>query len=156
MDQEDYVAARRYQEEAVAISRELGHKGNLIFALAMSGARAVVEGDFQQAREIYLENLPLIKQMNHLFIFPMSLEGIASMCALQGQPLEAAGLWGAAEATRRALNLPMPMPGRVRYERRRSTARIEAGEERFDEAWKEGMAMSGVEAINYALGLLDY
>jgi hypothetical protein len=68
-----------------------------------------------------------------------------------GLPLEAAKLWGRAAAIRDEMDLPLPIPSRVRYEASVKAARSQTDPALFDIAWSEGRTMPVEEAIKFAL-----
>jgi DNA-binding CsgD family transcriptional regulator len=82
------------------------------------------------------------------------LMGSAVLASLGGETARAARLWGAAEATREAVGLSLPIwehtPTDFGVEL--DAARSRLGEEAFAAAWSEGRAMSAEEAVEYALG----
>lgn len=155
IDQGDYEAARGYQAEALTICRSQAHKTSLTFILVQSGTRALEQGEYGEALQIYLEMLPLVRQINQRFVLPMCLEGLAGLCAEVARPLEAARLWGAAEALRDTLKLPMPAPGHGRYVARVEAAGQRAGYSSFRAAWDEGRSLTGDAAAAYGLALLE-
>src|SRR5207247_1410305 len=59
----------------------------------------------------------------------------------------AARLWGAAEALREAVNIPLPPVERVDYERSVAAARASLGEKAFAAAWTEGHFMLPEQAL---------
>ena len=152
MDEEDYGSARRYLEETITISRELGNKNDLAYALAFMWKCAVEEKEYGQAWALRAECLPLVYQLDYKPVLTGCFETEASMRESMGKPLEAARLWGAAEALREALNFPLPLPARLRYDRYVASARAQTRPADFKRDWAEGRAMSAEAAIRYALG----
>ena len=80
------------------------------------------------------------------------LEGLAGVAGFQGEPVRAAGLWGAAEGLRGAIGASLPDIDRRMYERYRCAVRARVGGDAWTAAWEEGRAMTPERAIGYALG----
>lgn len=152
MDLEDYAGARRYLEETIAIARELGNKNDLAYGLAFMWKCAVEVKDYAQAQVLKAECLPLVHQLDYKPVLTGCFENEAAMRETLGKPLEAARLWGATEALREAINFPLPLPARVRYDRYVASARAQSRQAEFDKAWAEGRAMSVEATSRYALG----
>jgi uncharacterized membrane-anchored protein len=149
--QGDYSTARNYQEECMAMCRQLGDTNNLAHVLVSTGVRAVEEGDYNEARRLFMESLPLLRQLGYRRLMARCFEGIATMYAGSGRPSEAARLWGAAAAIREAVQLPLPVHARARHEERVSTARSQADPAVFEAAWAEGREMTLEQALDHAL-----
>ena len=81
----------------------------------------------------------------------MCLEGFAAIAAAQQEWERAARLWGAAEALRDAINVPLPPHLRPEYEHRLNVAHMHLDERMFGKAWEQGQAMSEMQAVAYAL-----
>lgn len=154
MDIEDYTAARRYLEEALNLCRELDQKQSLAFSLSFMGQIAVHEADFERAAQIYSEALALAHDLGYKMVLANCFEWVASMQEELGRPLEAARLWGTAAALRESMNLPIPLPGRPRYERHVASARTQAGPSVFEAVWAEGRTATVSETVKYAQGVL--
>ena len=152
MDLDDYAAARLYLEETIALARELGNRNDLAYGLAFMWKCAVEVKDYTQAQVLKAECLPLVHQLDYKPVLTGCFETEASMRETLGKPLEAARLWGATEALREAINFPLPLPARVRYDRYVASARARSGQAEFDRAWAEGRTMSVEATIKYALG----
>src|SRR5437762_8427606 len=58
-------------------------------------------------------------------------EALATVTAEQGEPVQAAHLWGAAEALREAIGTPIPPAYRPGYKQAVAAARSQLGEEDF-------------------------
>lgn len=81
------------------------------------------------------------------------MEGLAEVALTHGQPARAARLWGAAEAQRESIGLPLSSFDRSHpdYESMVATARGRLDEAAWKTAWSEGRQMTPEEAIEYAL-----
>src|SRR5262249_45816271 len=148
--QGDYEAARSLYDESLAISRELGNKVSIAISLNNLGKIAREQGDPRAARALHRESLLIRRELGDSGGFPWSLEAFAHLAA-PVDPERAARLWGAAEALRQALGVPLPPNERTGYERHRAATQAALGEEAFASAWAAGRQMSLEEALSYAL-----
>src|SRR5205814_213515 len=96
------------------------------------------------------ESLKLWREQQHKVGMLRSLEIIALNASAQGSLQRMARLFGAAEALREAMHLPLPPVDRGDYQSI-PTARESLGEAVFAAAWAEGRAMALKEAVEYAL-----
>ena len=144
LQQGDAVKARSLVEESMMLSRELGERG-ITWALITLGKVAERLGDYPAAYASYEESLAGVGDDN--LYTPFSLEGLAGVVAVQGDPAWAAQLWGAAEALRRARGTPIPPVYRADYQRAVAATRVRLGEQAFDDAMAEGRAMTAEQAL---------
>lgn len=79
------------------------------------------------------------------------LEMAAGIAALCGRGNDAARLVGAAQAIRDAMGCARVPAQEIDNEEIFRIARSELGDEGFEPAWKEGLAMSTTEAVAFAL-----
>jgi hypothetical protein len=79
------------------------------------------------------------------------MESLASTAMRGEQPERAARLFGAAEALRDKIGIPMTAQERVEYDR--TIAELRAGMEPplFESAWAEGRGMSMDQAVRFAV-----
>lgn len=82
----------------------------------------------------------------------LCLKGLAGIAATQRQSVRAAWFFGASEALREVIGIPLRPVERAPYEREVSVARAQLAEQVFAAAWAEGRAMTMEQAIAYALG----
>ena len=75
------------------------------------------------------------------------LVGLGEVVAAQRQLAWAAQLWGAADALRDSLGIPVPPIERADYERSVSAARVHLGERAFATAWAQGRSMAPEQAL---------
>jgi hypothetical protein len=74
-----------------------------------------------------------------------NLEGLAAVAAILGRSERAARLYGAADALRRQIGVPVSTPDRPFYERHFEAARLQIPPETWGKRWAEGEQL-GVEA----------
>jgi len=96
---------------------------------------------YAAARIHYQESLILAGEVGKDIIVS-SLEGLASIIAVQGPPAWAARLWGSAEMLRETMGTPIPPIERPSYEQSVDGARAQLGEQLFATAWVEGRTMT--------------
>src|SRR5207248_6531560 len=73
--------------------------------------------------------------------------GVGEVVAAQHKLAWAAQLWGAADALRDTLGVPIPPVERADYERSLSATRVHLGERAFAAAWSQGRAMTPQQAL---------
>jgi hypothetical protein len=110
-------------------------------------------GDYQRALALFQESLVLRKMLGGREGVARSLAELASVALAQARPERAARLFGAAEAMREMVNVPLPPADRVDYDRQLAVLRIDLDETTFAAAWAEGRAMTLEQAIEYALAV---
>ncbi len=146
--QGDPAAARLWLEKSIKLYRETGHQKDLADSLALLARVFLALGDHAQTRALYEESLALAKPLNYSWLIASCMEGRAAMHADLEQFAWATQLWGAAEALRETIKMPMAPFERADYERRVAAARARLGEEIFSAIWREGRAMTPEQAMS--------
>ncbi len=141
-------------EESLALSRELQDARGIVVSLTGLGMTALRQRDHERAAALFEENMGLLREQGDRVGIAYSLIGLAAVAASRRQPARAARLWGAAEALREAVGIPLSPFDRAHYEyeRRISEARSTLDGEAWSAAWAEGRNTSPEQAIEYALG----
>ena len=147
LGQGDLVTARSLAEKSVALYKEMGHRHGSAESLPALGKVLVAEGDYAAARTKYEESLVISRELGEKWIIAACLLGLGEVVAAQQKLAWAAQLWGAAEAIRDALGIPIPPIERVDYERSVSSARVHLGEKAFTAAWGQGRSMTPKQAL---------
>jgi DNA-binding CsgD family transcriptional regulator len=144
-------ALARY-EEALTIFRGIGHPRGI--ARSLHGVAYVTYKlrDLPRALTSTQEVLLLDWERRWPVLFAY-LEDIADIAGRIGQPETAARLYGAADAQRQQLGLPIDPPFRAEYERDVAVARRALGEAAFAAAWAAGRALSDEQAVAEALAV---
>ncbi|GAC1637258.1 MAG: hypothetical protein NVS4B9_30390 [Ktedonobacteraceae bacterium] len=138
--------ARSFIEESLAFSRAKEYQAGIAGSLAVFGQITAAQGDYAEARALYEESLTLTREIGFRRIIPSTLEGLAAVCATQGESVRATRLWGAAEALRAAIGMPLSPIENAVYKRAVAAARIQLDRQIFTTIWAEGRTMS-LEAI---------
>jgi predicted ATPase/DNA-binding SARP family transcriptional activator len=146
----DRRRAQALLEESLALSREVGYKEGVAWSLNQLGVLAHREGDHGQATDLLRESLEIHQNLGDRWRTASVLEAMAEALCARGRPEPAARLFGAAEAVREAISVPVPLCERADREESISAARDELGEAAFEEASSEGRVMSPEQAVEYA------
>ncbi len=85
------------------------------------------EGHYQQAKAMYKESIVEWKRIGHRAAIAHQLECFASIAKVEEQGQRAACLFGAAEALREKIDIPMTAMERVEYDRRNCGPESEYG-----------------------------
>ncbi|HKH37156.1 MAG TPA: LuxR C-terminal-related transcriptional regulator, partial [Rubrobacter sp.] len=151
--QGDPARATLLIEEAVELARERrrGFMGLLSRPLDNLGWAALLGGELGRARAQFGENLTLSKKRGDRGTLLMSLEGLACVAGAEGYALQAARLFGAAEALMEVIDYRLVPQERAVLEPYRARVRSRLGETAWEEAVAEGGAMGLDHAIGYAL-----
>src|SRR5260370_27538455 len=148
LSQGDVATARSFIEESLAFSKAKGYRAGIIGSLAVFGQVTAAQGDYAQARAFYEESLTLAREMGFKRLIPANLEGLAAVFAAQGEePMRATRLWGAAEALREAMGMPLPPIEKPGYKRSVAAARIQLGGQIFTAICAEGRTMIPEEVL---------
>jgi predicted ATPase/DNA-binding NarL/FixJ family response regulator len=151
--QRDPARATLLIEEAVELARERrrGFMGLLSRPLDNLGWAALLGGELGRARAQFGENLTLSKKRGDRGTLLMSLEGLACVAGAEGYALQAAKLFGAAEALMEVIDYRLVPQERAVLDPYRARVRSQLGEAAWEEAVAEGGAMGLDHAIGYAL-----
>ncbi|MFL5656303.1 MAG: LuxR C-terminal-related transcriptional regulator [Ktedonobacteraceae bacterium] len=133
----NYDQARRLFEESASIQRRVGDKWALAYSLEGLARAAFFQGEDTESLQLLDDTRAMAS----------CLEGWAGMVVRQGEVGWAAQLWGAAEALRESVAVPIPQVERTNYENAIATARTHLGEQAFVTAWAQGRMMTPEQAI---------
>jgi DNA-binding CsgD family transcriptional regulator len=115
------------------------------------GRAALLQGEHERARISYRESLTLCKELGDKMIASESLDGLACICAAEGEAERAAILFGAGEALFEAVGGQHEPGEAAMREPYLAMARSRLDEIAWQAAWEEGRGMSMERAIEYAL-----
>ena len=147
----DSTAARAILEESLTIRRTLGDKAAISNALQSLGRIALQLQDYARADALMKESLDLVYALGRKREIAYALSGLAHLAAAREEHERASRLWGADEALRVAIAVPLQANVQEEYDRSVAEARAHIGEEAFASAWEQGRAMTLEEAVHYAL-----
>jgi hypothetical protein len=143
----DTSSARMQIEKSILLYRKIGQRRVLAESLAILARIVLAQGERTAARVLYDESREMAGELNHRWLIATCLEGRAALAVEEGQLPWAAQLWGAADALRESIRVPIPLSERADYERSLATARTRLGERDFAAAWEAGRAMTPEQAI---------
>jgi DNA-binding CsgD family transcriptional regulator len=149
----DPARATALIEEAVDLARERrrGFMGLLSRPLDNLGWAALLGGELGRAKAQFAENLMLCKERGDTGTLLMSLEGLACVAGAKGDGLQAARLFGAAEALMEKIDYRLVPQERAVLEPYRASVRSQLGEAAWEQAVAEGGALGLDQATAYAL-----
>jgi hypothetical protein len=147
----DYVEARRRFAACDPLFREMRdmHRVNMIRSELAHIER--YEGQHEQAKAAYKETIVEWKRIGHRAAIAHQLECFGSVAKVEEQGQRAARLFGAAEALREKIDIPMTAMEHMEYEREISDLKAGMDEKVFTSAWAEGRALTMDQAIDFAL-----
>ncbi len=146
LEQGELEGARRLLEDSLTSGKQVDMDS---VEQARGLARlSALQGDTVEARRLYQESLKLLFESKEFKeLIAASLEGLAALEIEQGTPYRAAQLYGAAEALREAIGVPVYPVYRDSYERAVTQTRAMLGEQDFRAAWAEGRLMTPEQAL---------
>ncbi len=147
LGQRDLTTARQLSEKSVMLYREMGHRHGTAESLAVLGKVLAAEGDYAAAHMRYEESLVISEELGEKWVIAACLLGLGEIIAAQQKLAWAAQLWGAAEAIRVAIGIPIPPIELADYERSVSAAHVHLGEKAFAAAWAQGRSMTPEQAL---------
>ena len=110
-----------------------------------------IQGQYEQAESAYRETILEWQRLGHRAAVAHQLECFALLASLRKQSGKATRLFGAAEALREGINIPMTGFERLEYERQVAELRAGMEDTAFELAWAEGHRLTMEAAIQAAL-----
>jgi hypothetical protein len=147
----DAAGAAPLYQESRDVYRRIGDRMGEVHALLGIGLCAVARGDPDAAPATLLDCLRRQRELRDGLWLPFTLEGLAGVAAARDRPRRALTLAGAAEACRAAVGHRLWPIFQAQAERWLAPARAALPPEEQDRAWRQGLAMSVEQAIDYAL-----
>jgi DNA-binding SARP family transcriptional activator len=153
----DLDSAASQLEVALALARELGDLRNTAMSLFILGNVEIVRGDFDRGVMLLEEGAGISRGLGDLLGTAYYIWVFGKVNALRRNPIQAARLWGAAEALRERMGMSfshfdLAASG---YEQDLATVRSALDEASFEAAWAEGRAMYPDQALEYAVGEVE-
>jgi ATP/maltotriose-dependent transcriptional regulator MalT len=148
----DYEQARTLGMEAISVSQEMDDEWTVARNFVWLGIVTAYKGDdHEEAAGFLEEGFELIREVGDWEWVAYALDSFAVLAGAKGQGERAARLWGAAEALRKSIGAALHATDRPDYDRSVAAVRSQLGEETWEAAFAQGMAMSAEEAAEYAL-----
>ena len=117
------------------------------------GILAIEQGDLVRSENLLFEALRAFRRLGDDDAATECLESLAGAAGARGEGVRAATLFGAAEAAREELGVPIRPVDRERYEQFVASSRRGKGETAWASAWSRGRALSLQQATDQALSL---
>jgi len=147
LHQGDLQLAESCAQESLTLYRELGRKSGAALALALLGEIRRRQGDFPQARAACTEGVLLARGGGSRYSMNSNLISLAMVAADEGQPEQAARLFGSAEPWWTSQVYFFDPFERADYERAVERVREQLGEKAFATAWAEGRTMTPEQVL---------
>jgi predicted ATPase/class 3 adenylate cyclase/DNA-binding CsgD family transcriptional regulator len=141
----DPLAARRCADDVIATATGAW----LAWALTTRARTAIAQGEPDQADRDAHDALAIATDLEAYQLVPDLLDCLGTLAVDGGSHREAARLFGAAHAIRRRMEAVRYKVWDAGYEVQAAAVRDALGDEDFEAAWTEGVALSTEEAIAY-------
>jgi tetratricopeptide (TPR) repeat protein len=133
--------------ESLLLYREVENRRGIARVLGQQGLVAYSWRDYAQAAALCRESIPLHRAVGETWEIGRYLWVLGAAMLEQGQPEQAARLFGATATVRERLGTRLPPVFRAIHDPAVAAARDTLGEQSFAAAWAEGQALSVDEAI---------
>lgn len=150
----DLDGAEASMSEALVLAREIGDNVSTYFALYNLAQVALSREDFDRAGPLLAEGLALAGEVQDQTNLAYYLEGWAIVLGHRGESERSARLIGASLHLREEAAVAeynYLTPSRPLYERTVNAVKSKLGPDRFEDAQREGRAMTLRQAVAYAL-----
>ena len=145
------VEARALLEDSLTLFREVEDRLGSAWALCYLGGLDGMRWATAPTRGHGLRKaLTLFQELGDAEGLVAGLSAFAALSVLS-EPSKAACLWGASESLRKRTGLPPAQDARAEYDPQISQARSAVGDDAFTLAWAQGCALTGEQAVAYAL-----
>lgn len=143
----DLARAAELLPTALQMQRAMNATMSIGWTLQYLGMLAFQQADYGRAGQYFVESLEAAPQGGAQFVVPLSLEGIAGVLSMRGQPQRAAQLLGAAETLRTELELHRAPIEYTFYHPILASVQTQLDEEARQAAWHSGSQLSATQAI---------
>ncbi len=143
-----------YDQAILALERSmalLGQDSETHHPTLILGEVERVRGNFEGAANYYRQSLVKLKETGVPLFVPSRLEALAKVALAQGNPEQAARLFGAAQAAREKMGTPIPPIDLPDYERHLAWLVKVMDEKCYSSAWEAGRVMTLQEAEDLAM-----
>ncbi len=143
----EFSQATALCEESFAQARALGHRRLMGAALFDLGVIAERQADYPCAAQRFRDALTLFDQFGDARRSVGCIERLARVQSAQDRALEAARLFGAAEALRERIGFPIAPSSAAEYAQAVAAVRAQCGDAEFARAWVEGRAWTVAQLL---------
>ena len=126
-----YPQAITMGEEVSQLLRRAGNYAYLLYTLFTLAQANILQGKLEPARTVCQEALDLSQKLNQSFGLAASLGLIAGIAGLQGEPIQAARLFGASHALQKRAQAPFSPSSHMLQERMVFPVRSALGKDQF-------------------------
>ena len=151
LDENDLTRAESLTEETLKLHRDLGDAGALASSLTRMASVKTASGELTEALGYIQEAMTLLKEEGNRLVVTTALEAFGKLEFQLDAADRAARLYGAAQALRERLSLPLRLNQIQAHEKIVAELRASLGMAKFEAAWAEGRAMNSEAAIAFAL-----
>ncbi len=151
LERGDYDTAKPLYEQSLQMMKELGSKSDIANSFSILGSIELKQANHPVADAMIKESLALRAELSDRVGIADSLGRLAHLATEQGEMARAARLFGAAEALRQFVGVPLEPIESADYEYYEAAARANISESAFTKAWLEGQAFSLEQAVEYGL-----
>jgi predicted ATPase/transcriptional regulator with XRE-family HTH domain len=138
-----YAEAVAMLEEGLALDRQRNPQSRGgPWSFRNLGLAWQMQGEYEKAAEYYRRSLHFRQEREEWGGMAWALEGLGEVETLQGDPVQAARLWGMAAALRRRAGSVMSPSDRLRNDAIVAKVCAQLGSAAFKTAWAEGEAMA--------------
>jgi predicted ATPase len=138
LDRGDYPRARTLLDESLQLCRALDNRYGTSFVLNNLSMLALNEGTYDSVPALLRESLDLARELGSREKVACALTGLASLAAVTAAPFSAARLFGAAEALRARIGVPMSPAEQSAHDRHLDRARADVLPSEWEAAMVEG------------------
>jgi predicted ATPase/class 3 adenylate cyclase len=146
----DFAEARKQFTAMEPLFRDLGDLHRINMARSELAHIERYEGHYQQAEAMYRETIGEWQRIGHRAAVAHQLECLAAIAQHREDGERAARLYGAAEALREKIIIPMTAREQQEYDRQVADLRAGMDHERFESAWQSGRLLSMDQAVRLA------
>jgi predicted ATPase/class 3 adenylate cyclase len=146
-----FEEARGHFAPLLVVFRDMGdqHRTNMIHSECAHMER--LEGHHDKAESMYRETILEWQRLGHRAAVANQLECFAFIAKTHEEVERAAKLFGAAEALREKIKIPMSEVEQIEYDRETTDLKANMDEKEFISLWAEGRSITMEQAIQLAL-----
>ncbi len=149
--QDNYAEARSRFEACVPLFVEFKDRQRIVMLRSELAHLERRQGHIPEAKKLYRETMREWQELGHRAAIAHQLECFAMLAKAGEDGQRAARIFGAAEALRERINIPMQPVERIEYDREVHELRGGMNQGEFAKYWAVGRILSMEEAIRFAL-----
>lgn len=143
----DTAGATLRVEQAAVLFQEIKRQDGIARSFYAKARIAAAGQDAALSQALYEQGVRIARSAGDTLTTIPGLEGLAAAIAAQGNHVQAAHLWAAAQILRETIGAPLPPVERVLYQQTVEATRTLLGEQVFASAWSEGSTLSIEQAL---------